>query len=222
MELLTQAIDVFLHVDKHLAALVVEYGIWVYAILFVVVFCETGLVVTPFLPGDSLLFAAGALCTLGGTAEGGMSMLVLVPLLIVAAILGDAVNFAVGTAVGPGFLAKDKIRFIKREHLERTSRFYEKYGGKTIILARFVPIVRTFAPFVAGIGKMTYGYFITYNIVGGIVWVLLFTFSGYFFGNIPFMRDNFEYVIIVIILVSVLPMIYEGWKARNETKAEKK
>jgi membrane-associated protein len=221
MELLKQALDVFLHVDAHLAALVTQYGVWVYGILFVVIFCETGLVVTPFLPGDSLLFAAGALCTLGGVQEGGMSMLVLVPLLIVAAVLGDAVNFAVGTAVGPGFLAKDKIRFIKREHLEKTSRFYEKYGGKTIILARFVPIVRTFAPFVAGIGKMSYPRFAAFNVIGAVAWVVICSVAGYFFGQVPFVKKNFELVLLGIIFVSVLPIAIEILRARLASREAK-
>ncbi|MBZ0120291.1 MAG: VTT domain-containing protein, partial [Sandaracinaceae bacterium] len=173
---LSQILDVFLHVDQHLLALSVQYGVWIYAILFVVVFCETGLVVTPFLPGDSLLFATGALCAVGD-GRGGLSLAITVPLLITAAVLGDALNYRIGHAVGPGFLQRwlDRrtkptglARFIKREHLERTQQFYEKYGGKTIILARFVPIVRTFAPFVAGIGKMKYRQFFVFNVVGAI------------------------------------------------------
>ena len=215
MEFLTQAIDILLNVDQHLAALAVAYGVWIYAILFVVIFCETGLVVTPFLPGDSLLFAAGALCSLGAQENGGMSMWVLVPLLIVAAVLGDAVNFAVGTAVGPGFLEKEKIRFIKKEHLERTQHFYEKYGGKTIVLARFVPIVRTFAPFVAGIGRMDYSRFAAFNVVGAIAWVLLCSVAGYLFGQIPIVQKHFELVILGIIFLSVLPIAFEVMRARG-------
>jgi membrane-associated protein len=209
MELLRQALDIFLHVDDHLLQLVVDYGAWVYAILFVIIFCETGLVVTPFLPGDSLLFAAGALAagTAGAAGDApGISLLVLVPLLIVAAILGDAVNYTVGWKVGPGFLEKGKVRFIKTSHLERTQRFYEKYGGKTIILARFVPIVRTFAPFVAGIGRMDYRRFASFNVIGAIAWVVICSGAGFFFGNIPVVKENFELVLLGIIFVSVLPI----------------
>ena len=214
MEILKSLIDLFLHLDEYLAKIITDYGTWTYAILFGVIFVETGLVIMPFLPGDSLLFAAGTFAALGA-----LNIWYLVALLMAAAVLGDTGNYSIGHYLSERAY---NIKWIKKEYFDKTHAFFEKHGGKAIFLARFVPIVRTFAPFVAGIGKMTYGYFITYNIVGGIVWVLLFTFSGYFFGNIPFMRDNFEYVIIVIILVSVLPMIYEGWKARNETKAEKK
>jgi len=219
MEFLTQALDIFLNVDQHLAALAVTYGMWIYAILFVVIFCETGLVVTPFLPGDSLLFAAGALCSLSAGENGGMSMVVLVPLLILAAILGDAVNFAVGTAVGPGFLEKEKVRFIKKEHLEHTQHFYEKYGGKTIVLARFVPIVRTFAPFVAGIGRMSYSRFALFNVVGAIAWVSLCSLAGYLFGQIPIVKKHFELVILGIIFLSVLPIVFEMMRARGAKPA---
>ena len=189
MELLTQFLDIFLHVDEHLVRLVALYGVWIYAILFAIVFCETGLVVTPFLPGDSLLFATGTLCALD---SGGLSLGLTVPLLIAAAVLGDAVNYRVGYFVGPGFLERklsdsDKpsglARFIKREHLVKTQRFYERYGGKTIILARFVPIVRTFAPFVAGIGNMTYRRFFAFNVIGAIAWVLICVLAGYIFGG---------------------------------------
>ncbi len=214
MEILKSLIDLFLHLDEYLAKIITDYGTWTYAILFGVIFVETGLVIMPILPGDSLLFAAGTFAALGA-----LNIWYLVALLMAAAILGDTVNYSIGHFLGERAY---NIKWIKKEYFDKTHAFFEKHGGKAIFLARFVPIVRTFAPFVAGICKMTYGYFITYNIVGGIVWVLLFTFAGYFFGNIPFMRDNFEYVIIVIILVSVLPMVYEAWKARNEAKAEKK
>jgi len=219
MEFLTQAIDILLNVDQHLAALAQAYGIWIYAILFLIIFCETGLVVTPFLPGDSLLFAAGALCSLSAGDNGGMSMWIMVPLLIVAAILGDAVNFWVGTVVGPGFLEKEKIRFIKREHLERTQHFYEKYGGKTIVLARFVPIVRTFAPFVAGIGRMNYSRFVLFNVVGAIAWVVLCAGAGYLFGQMPIVKKHFELVILGIIFLSVLPILFEVVRARSAKPA---
>lgn len=213
MDFLAGFIDLFLHLDEHLANIISQYGTWTYAILFAVIFLETGVVVTPFLPGDSLLFAAGTFAALGS-----MNVYLLSGLLIVAAILGDTVNYSIGHYLGERAY---NIKFLKKEYFDRTHAFFEKHGGKTIFLARFVPIVRTFAPFVAGIGKMSYGYFITYNFVGGIIWVLLFTFAGYFFGNIPFVRKNFELVIIAIIGISVLPMVFEWWKARREAKLEK-
>jgi membrane-associated protein len=211
MELLKFLIDLFLHLDEHLATIISQYGSWTYGILFAVIFVETGLVIMPLLPGDSLLFAAGTFAAL----PDGLNIWYLVILLIIAAILGDTVNYSIGHYLGERAY---NIKWIKKEYFEKTHAFFEKHGGKAIFLARFVPIVRTFAPFVAGIGKMTYSYFITYNFVGGIVWVLLFTFAGYFFGNIPFMKKNFEYVIIAIIFVSLIPMVYEWWKARNEAK----
>jgi membrane-associated protein len=211
MEFVKFLIDLFLHLDEHLATVISQYGGWTYGILFAVIFVETGLVIMPILPGDSLLFAAGTFAAL----PDGLSIWYLVILLIIAAILGDTVNYAIGHYLGERAY---NIKWIKKEYFEKTHAFFEKHGGKAIFLARFVPIVRTFAPFVAGIGKMTYSYFITYNFVGGIVWVLLFTFAGYFFGNIPFMKKNFEYVIIAIILLSLLPMVYEWWKARSEAK----
>ena len=212
MDFLAGFVDLFLHLDVHLANIISQYGTWTYAILFAVIFLETGVVVTPFLPGDSLLFAAGTFAALGS-----LNVYVLAGLLIVAAILGDTVNYSIGHYLGERAY---NIKFLKKEYFDRTHAFFEKHGGKTIFLARFVPIVRTFAPFVAGIGKMSYTYFITYNFVGGIVWVLLFTFAGYFFGNIPFVRKNFEFVIVAIILISLLPMLVEWWKARRETKAK--
>ena len=207
MEFITGAIDLFLHLDEYLQEIIVNYGAWTYGILFVVIFVETGLVVMPFLPGDSLLFAAGTFAALGSFNVWG-----LIGLLIVAAVLGDAVNYSIGHYLGDRAY---NIKWIKKEYLEKTHAFFEKHGGKAIFLARFVPIVRTFAPFVAGIGKMSYAYFATYNIVGGMTWVFLFTLLGYFFGNIPFVKKNFELVIIVIILISVLPMVYEWWKHRS-------
>lgn len=210
MEFITGAIDLFLHLDEYLQEIIVNYGAWTYAILFIVIFVETGLVVMPFLPGDSLLFAAGTFAALGSFNVWG-----LIGLLIVAAVLGDAVNYSIGHYLGDRAY---NIKWIKKEYLEKTHAFFEKHGGKAIFLARFVPIVRTFAPFVAGIGKMSYAYFATYNIVGGVTWVFLFTLLGFFFGNIPFVKQNFELVIIVIILISVLPMVYEWWKARREAK----
>jgi membrane-associated protein len=210
-------LDFVLHVDDHLVAMSAAYGPWIYAILFAIVFCETGLVVTPFLPGDSLLFATGAMCAAAG---GGLSLWIVVPLLIVAAVLGDAVNYRIGLLVGPGFLERRLSgaapspgllgRLIKRKHLERTQEFYEKYGGKTIILARFVPIVRTFAPFVAGIGRMEYRRFFIYNVIGAIVWVLVCVLAGYFFGALPWVQNNFEAVVLGIIFVSILPIVVES------------
>jgi len=210
MDLVTFLIDLFLHLDEYLDTIITQYGAWTYGILFVVIFVETGLVIMPFLPGDSLLFAAGTFAALGS-----LNLWYLLGLLMVAAILGDTVNYSIGHYLGERAY---NIKWIKKEYLDKTHAFFEKHGGIAIFLARFVPIVRTFAPFVAGIGKMSYGYFITYNFVGGIIWVALFTFAGYFFGNIPFVRHNFEYVIIVIILISVLPMAFEWWKARNAAK----
>jgi len=214
MDIFASLLDLFLHLDEHLANIINQYGTWTYGILFAVIFLETGFVVTPFLPGDSLLFAAGTFAALGS-----LNVYLLAGLLMLAAILGDTVNYSIGHYLGARAY---NIKFLKKEYFDRTHAFFEKHGGKTIFLARFVPIVRTFAPFVAGIGKMSYTYFITYNFVGGVVWVLLFTFAGYFFGNIPFVRENFEFVIIGIILVSFVPMAVEWWKARREAKVESK
>lgn len=211
MEFLKNMLDLFLHLDEYLSGIISTYGAWTYGILFVVIFIETGLVVTPFLPGDSLLFAAGTFAALGSLNVWG-----LIGLLIVAAVLGDAVNYSIGHYLGERAY---NIKWIKKEYLEKTHSFFEKHGGKAIFLARFVPIVRTFAPFVAGIGKMSYSYFATYNVVGAISWVTLFTLMGFFFGNIPFVKANFEFVIIAIILISVVPMFVEWWKARREARA---
>ena len=199
-------IDLFLHLDTHLTQFVATYGGWVYALLFVIVFAETGLVVTPFLPGDSLLFAAGALA-----AAGGLNVWLVIALLSVAAILGDAVNYAAGRFVGPRvFSATDQAtgwhRLLNRDHLQRTHAFFEKYGGKAVVLGRFVPIVRTFVPFVAGAGSMTYGKFAAYNVVGGLFWVGLCTLAGYGFGNVPIVQKNFSLFALGIVLVSVIPI----------------
>ena len=209
MDTIRFLIDFFLHLDTYLSQIISQYGVWTYAILFFVIFMETGFVVTPFLPGDSLLFAAGTFASLGA-----LNVWLLTGLLMVAAVLGDTVNYWIGHTLGDRAY---NIKWIKREYLDKTHAFFEKHGGKTIFLARFVPIVRTFAPFVAGIGKMSYGYFITYNLVGGVVWVALFTFAGYFFGNIPFVKKNFEFVILAILLISVVPIFYEALKARRES-----
>lgn len=212
METIRHIIDLFLHLDRHIQQIVSDYQGWTYAILFVVIFCETGLVVTPFLPGDSLLFAAGAVA-----ATGALNPWWLAIVLSLAAILGDTVNYWLGHYIGPKAFT-GKVRFLKKEHLERTHLFFEKYGGITIIYARFVPIVRTFAPFVAGIGAMSYSKFILYNIIGGIAWVFLFLFAGYLFGGIEIVKNNFSLVIIAIIFISVMPMAYEYWRARSEAK----
>jgi membrane-associated protein len=204
MELIKDILDFFLHLDDKLEDIINNYGFWTYLILFLIIFAETGLVITPFLPGDSLLFAAGTFA-----AGRGLNVWLLFVLLSVAAIIGDTVNYWVGHYVGPRVFYKDDVRFLNKKYLERTHAFYEKYGGKTIIIARFIPIIRTFAPFVAGIGSMTYWRFITYNVVGGILWVGICVFAGYFFGNIPIVKNNFSIVIIVIVLISVLPVIVE-------------
>ncbi len=209
METIRRIIDLFLHLDRHLAVVITDYGALTYLILFLVIFCETGLVVTPILPGDSLLFAAGAL-----TVNTPIRVEWLIPLLIVAAILGDAVNYSVGHFLGPKVLKGDN-RFLKKEYLDKTNRFYEKYGGKTIIFARFVPIVRTFAPFLAGVGGMTYSRFFLYNVVGAILWVGLFVLAGHFFGNIPAVKQNFTLVILGIIFVSILPAVIEYLRSRR-------
>lgn len=211
MEWLTFIIDFVLHLDAYLNMIIEWAGVWTYLILFAVIFIETGLVVTPFLPGDSLLFAAGALTA---TAAHILDVKLLFFLLATAAILGDTANYWIGHFVGPRVFSGN-VRWLKKEYLDRTQHFYEKHGGKTIFLARFIPIIRTFAPFVAGIGKMRYGYFITYNVVGGIVWTGLFIFGGYFFGNLPFVRDNFSIVIIAIVIISVLPGVVEYLRGRK-------
>jgi len=213
MEQIKFLIDLFLHLDEHLANIINQYGVWTYAILFLIIFMETGFVVTPFLPGDSLLFAAGSLVPLSD-----LNIWLLLVLLIIAAIAGDTVNYWIGHYLGDRAY---NIKWIKKEYLDRTHAFFQKHGGKTIFLARFVPIVRTFAPFVAGMGKMSYSYFFSYNVFGGIIWVLLFTLLGYFFGNLEFVKKNFELVIIAIILISVIPAVWEALKARREIQAEK-
>ena len=203
-------IDFILHIDQHLVSLAAQYGVWIYAILFLIVFCETGLVVTPFLPGDSLLFAAG-----GIAAIGSMNIHLMVALLIAAAIIGDAVNFMIGKCFGEKLFANPDSKIFKRSYLDKTHAFYEKYGGKTIIIARFVPIVRTFAPFVAGMAKMDYGKFIRYNVIGAVLWVVLFSYIGYFFANTEFVKKNLGLVLIAIIVISVLPAVIEVIRAKR-------
>jgi membrane-associated protein len=210
VELLTQFMDVVLHLDQHLQALVASHGAWIYLILFLIIFCETGLVVTPFLPGDSLLFVAGTVA-----AAGGMDIHLLVLLLIIAAILGDAVNYGVGHYIGPRMFSHGDSRWLNPKHLQRAHDFYEKYGGKTIIIARCVPIVRTYAPFVAGAASMTYSRFALYNVSGAVLWVVSLGYAGYFFGNLPIIKNNLTLVILGIIFLSILPGIIEILRHRK-------
>jgi membrane-associated protein len=209
VEWLSTLIDLVVHLDDHLLWVVQQYGAWIYALLFVIVFCETGLVVTPFLPGDSLLFVAGAIA-----AAGGMNVHLLAVLLVVAAILGDSLNYAIGRYLGPRVFRYERSWLLRKEYLDRTNRFFAKHGGKTIIIARFVPIVRTYAPFVAGIGHMDYGRFLSFNVIGALVWVILLTYAGYFFGNLPIVKDNLSLVILIIIVLSISPAIVEVMRAR--------
>jgi membrane-associated protein len=216
MEFIKLAFDFLLHIDRYLSVIIQDFGAWSYLILFLVIFIETGLVVTPFLPGDSLLFAAGAFA-----AVGAFNPVLLFVLMAIAAVLGDTANYWIGHQLGPRVFSGE-VRFLKKEYLDKTQAFYDKHGGKTIFLARFIPIIRTFAPFVAGVGKMRYGYFISYNIIGGIVWTGLCTFVGYFFGNLPIVKENFSLVIIAIVVISVLPAVWEVAKAKlDEKKAAK-
>ncbi len=211
MEIIKYLIDLFLHLDVHLNEIIIQYGTLTYIILFLVIFGETGLVITPFLPGDSLLFAAGTFA-----AKGSFDIHILFFVLMLAAVIGDTVNYWIGHFIGPKIFEKENVRFLKKEYLDRTHKFFEKYGGKTIIIARFVPIVRTFAPFVAGVGSMTYTKFITYNITGGAAWVALFTYGGYFFGNIDFVKHNFSVVILAIIFISLIPGFVEFYRQRKK------
>lgn len=211
MDIIGRIFDFILHLDRHLGSLIQTYGFLTYFLLFFVIFLETGFVVTPFLPGDSLLFAAGAFASIGA-----LNPFLLFFVLAAAAVLGDTANYWIGHFVGPKIFQKEKSRFFRRDYLDRTHEFYEKYGAETIIIARFVPIVRTFAPFVAGIGQMSYGRFLSYNVIGGILWVAIFVAGGYFFGNIPFIRRNFSLVIIVIILLSLLPVLHEVWRQKRK------
>jgi len=214
MEWAKYFMDIVLHLDKHLYVLVSTYGVWINVILFLIVFAETGFVATPFLPGDSLLFAAGAIA-----ATGAMNIYALVAILVTAAILGDTANYWIGFHAGPKIFRKQKSLLFNPEYLNKTYKFFEKYGGKTIIIARFIPIIRTFAPFVAGIGRMSYLRFALYNIVGGIFWVPLFCFMGYFLGNLPIIKQNFSCMIIAIIILSFVPGFIEYFKHHREKKA---
>ena len=214
MNIILYLIDLILHLDKYLGEIIRNYGTWTYLIMFIVIFMETGFVVTPFLPGDSLIFAAGAFAGLGYLNVG-----ILFTLLALAAIAGDTANYWIGHFIGPRAFSGN-VRFLKKEYLDRTHAFYEKHGGKTIIIARFIPIIRTFAPFVAGVGAMTYPKFIAYNVIGGMAWVALFTFGGYFFGNLPVVQENFSFVILAIIFISVLPAIIEIIRGRQEARKQ--
>ena len=204
MDFLLRYLEYLIHIDKHLSGIINEYGAWIYVILFVIIFCETGLVVTPFLPGDSLLFAAGAFAAIGA-----INVWWILIVIAIAAVLGDTSNYWAGYIIGPKIFYKENVRFLNKKHLERTHQFYEKHGGITIIIARFIPIIRTFAPFVAGIGKMSYLHFVSFNIIGGILWPILFISAGFFFGNIPIVKRYFSLVILMIILISVIPILFE-------------
>ncbi|MBH2758635.1 DedA family protein [Serratia ureilytica] len=220
MDIIKFIIDFILHIDVHLAELVAQYGMWVYAILFLILFCETGLVVTPFLPGDSLLFVAGALAAL---PTNDLNVHTMVALMAVAAIIGDAVNYTIGRLFGEKLFSNPNSKIFRRSYLDKTHQFYEKHGGKTIILARFVPIVRTFAPFVAGMGHMSYRHFAAYNVIGALVWVLLFTYyAGYLFGDLPVVQENLKLLIVGIIIVSILPGVIEIWRHKRAAARQQK
>ena len=210
MEIIKTFIDLFIHLDHHMGELISQYGQWVYGIVFCIIFAETGLIVTPFLPGDSLLFVLGAFA-----AQGALRLDLLLILLSLAAILGDFVNYNVGRMLAPKIFNNEKIPFLKKEHLEKTQKFYDKYGAKTIIIARFVPIVRTFAPFLAGVGQMPYSKFILFNVAGGLFWVFAGVFAGFFFGNLPFVSEHFSLVVLGIVVLSLLPAVFEFIKHRQ-------
>jgi membrane-associated protein len=218
IDLVKKLIDFILHIDRHLAEIIAQYGTGTYVVLFLIIFAETGLVVMPFLPGDSLLFAAGAFCA---RPETGLNVHLMALLLFIAAVIGDTLNYFVGSKVGPAVFRRDDSIFLRRKHLDRAHAFFEKYGGRAIILARFVPIVRTFVPFVAGVGRMNYRHFIAYNVIGGFIWIYFFTYAGYAFGNQPFVQKNFKLVILAIIILSVLPMVFEAWRGWKEHRAER-
>ncbi len=217
MELIQLAISFILHVDQHLSELFNQYGLWIYGILFLIIFCETGLVVTPFLPGDSLLFATGALVAISASTSLDINLMALV--VVSAAVLGNTVNYTIGHFFGERLFSNPKSKIFRRDYLDKAHAFYEKHGGKTIVMTRFVPIFRTFAPFVAGMGSMTYKRFMVYNIIGAVLWVGLFLYAGYWFGNLPAVRKNFTLLILGILVLSVLPIVFEAWKARRASKA---
>lgn len=215
MEIFSQLLDIFLHLDVYLNAWAASAGAWLYVGIFVIIFCETGLVITPFLPGDSLLFACGALAAADAS---GISLAWLLPVAFIAAALGDFCNYEIGKWIGPKVFTQEKSRFLNKNHLLKAHAFYEKYGGKTIILARFIPIIRTFAPFVAGIGKMTYLHFASYNLIGAAAWVVLFVVGGYYFADLPVVKTHFHFVILAIIIISVLPAVIEYWRERRKAR----
>ncbi len=216
LDMVRDFIHVVLHLNDYLDGWVRDFGAWMYLAMFAVIFCETGLVIMPFLPGDSLLFALGALCA---RPESGLELAVLAPILLVAAIAGDQLNYVIGRKIGPKIFHSETSRFLNKQHLVRAQAFYEKYGAKAIVIARFAPILRTFAPFVAGIGQMKFGRFVAYNVAGGVAWVMSFLLAGYFFGQVPAVKRNFHIVIIAIIVISLMPVAYEWWKARRAAAA---
>jgi membrane-associated protein len=216
IDLIKKLIDFIIHIDRHLAEIIANYGVWTYAVLFLIIFAETGLIVTPFLPGDSLLFAAGAFCA---KPETRLNVHLMALLLFVAAVIGDTLNYWVGSKFGPAVFKREDSIFLRRKHLDRAHAFFEKYGGRAIILARFVPIVRTFVPFVAGVGKMTYSRFLAFNVIGAFVWIYFFTYAGFLFGNQPFVQKNFKLVILAIIILSVVPIVWELWRGWREKRA---
>ena len=209
IDLVKKLIDFIIHIDRHLAEIIASYGLWTYGVLFLIIFAETGFVVTPFLPGDSLLFAAGAFCA---KPETGLNVHLMAGLLFVAAVIGDTLNYWIGAKLGPAVFKREDSVLLRRKHLDRAHAFFEKYGGRAIILARFVPIVRTFVPFIAGVGHMTYPRFLAYNVIGGFIWIYFFVYAGFAFGNQPFVQKNFKLVILVIIALSLLPIVYEAWR----------
>lgn len=215
VDLVKKLIDFILHIDKHLAEIIASYGLWTFVVLFLIIFAETGLVIAPFLPGDSLLFATGAFCA---KPETGLNVHLMALVLFGAAFLGDTVNYRIGAKVGPAVFKRNDSIFLRKKHLERAHAFFEKYGGRAIILARFVPIVRTFVPFVAGAGRMTYSRFIAYNLIGGFVWIYFFIYAGFWFGNQPFVQKNFKLVILAIIILSIVPIVFELWRGWRENK----
>ncbi len=217
IELAKKLVDFIIHIDRHLAEIIAAYGTWTYAVIFAIIFVETGLVIMPFLPGDSLLFAAGAFCA---KPETGLNVHAMALLLFIAAVLGDTVNYWIGAKIGPAVFKREDSIWLRKKHLERAHEFFERYGGRAIILARFVPIVRTFVPFIAGVGQMTYSRFLAYNVIGGFAWIYFFTYAGYLFGNQPFVQKNFKLVILAIIILSVVPMVVEfirEWQRSRKT-----
>ena len=218
LDLIRKLVDFIVHIDRHLAEIIASYGLWTYAVLWLIIFAETGLVVTPFLPGDSLLFAAGTFCA---KPETGLNVHLMAVLLWVAAVLGDTVNYWLGSRLGPAVFKREDSMFLRKKHLERAHAFFEKYGGRAIILARFVPIVRTFVPFVAGVGRMHYGRFIAYNVLGGFIWIYFFLYAGYWFGGLPFIQRNFKLVFVPIVMGAGLPLVWETCQAWKEAKRER-